>query len=229
MESSEYGPQYDAIRPGGFLAYAPLRTTKDHFNVTENEVYYAVGDRESLILTMVSYVTWCHVAPAWPSKFDPTSPNSTIKLENVIQYFRASSFALASPAYNNTLARTSISDTRDSTPLPEAMEHSPFRKCIDEVTENALAIVNKPPDHRLSSILISVFFSTGFFVIVALAYMLCAIFCILLAIRKWLWSGPLSYLSKLKERMFPDPEIKRREMEAIKEARRREISYESYP
>ncbi|KAG8762723.1 hypothetical protein FRC15_008397, partial [Serendipita sp. 397] len=54
MDSSEYGPQYDAIRPGGFLAYAPLRTTKDHFNVTENEVYYAVGDRESLLLTMIS-------------------------------------------------------------------------------------------------------------------------------------------------------------------------------
>ncbi|KAG8839263.1 hypothetical protein FRB91_007116 [Serendipita sp. 411] len=132
MGSSEYGPQYDAIRPGGLIVYVPLRTTQEHFNATENEVYYAVGDRESLLLTMISYRTWCHVTPAWPSKFDPMSLNSMIKLDNVIQYFRASSFALASPAYNNTFARTSASDTTDSTPLPDVMERSPFRNASKE-------------------------------------------------------------------------------------------------
>ncbi|KAG8761984.1 hypothetical protein FRC15_008735, partial [Serendipita sp. 397] len=93
MNSSEYGSQYDAIRPGGFLAYVPLRTTQPYFNVTDSEIYYAIGDQESLLFIMISYVTSCHVVPAWPSRFDPTSTNSTVKLENVIQYFRASSFA----------------------------------------------------------------------------------------------------------------------------------------
>ncbi|KAG9041191.1 hypothetical protein FS842_002683 [Serendipita sp. 407] len=229
MGSSEYGPQYDAIRPGGLIVYVPLRTTQEHFNATENEVYYAVGDRESLLLTMISYRTWCHVTPAWPSKFDPMSLNSMIKLENVIQYFRASSFALASPAYNNTFARTSASDTTDSTPLPDVMERSPFRKCIEGVTENSLAIMNKPPLHKLSDILVFVFSSTFFFVAAILFYMLLAIFNLLLEIKKWLWSGPLSYLLRFKERLFPNPEIKRREMAAIETARGQELIYVRYP
>ncbi|KAG8852007.1 hypothetical protein FRB91_007102 [Serendipita sp. 411] len=233
MNSSEYGPQYDAIRPGGFLVYAPLRTTQEHFNVTDSEVYYAIGDRESLLLTMISYVTWCHVTPAWPSKFDPTSPNSTIKLENVIQYFRASSFALASPAYNNTFARTSVSDTKDSTPLPEIMEHSPFRQCIDEVTENALAIMNRPPDTNLAVTLILVLMWTGGLAIAALVLTTVCTFYILRATRKWLWSGPLAYLSKLWYRlssmMKRKMNARKWEMEAIKEARRQELAYERYP
>ncbi|KAG8810950.1 hypothetical protein FRC17_002692 [Serendipita sp. 399] len=155
MDADEYGPQYDAIRPGGFLAIVPLRGTTEYFNVTDDEVYYAIGDRESLLPLMVSYVTWCHVLPAWPSRFDPKSPNATIKLENVIQYFRASSFALASPAYINTLARSSISDTKESTPLPDVIEYSIFRKCVDGVTANALAILNKPPDTTITNRIIS--------------------------------------------------------------------------
>ncbi|KAG8765997.1 hypothetical protein FRC16_007799, partial [Serendipita sp. 398] len=69
----------------------------------------------------------------------------TFKLENMIQYFRASSFALASLAYTNTLVCTSISDMKDSTSLPEFMEYSPSRERVDGVTENALAIVNTIP------------------------------------------------------------------------------------
>ncbi|KAG8822896.1 hypothetical protein FRC18_010870 [Serendipita sp. 400] len=240
MNSSEYGPQYDAIRPGGFLVYAPLRTTQEHFNVTENEVYYAIGDRDSLLLIMISYVTWCHVTPAWPSKFDPTSPNSTIKLENVIQYFRASSFALSSPAYSNAFARISYSDTKDSTPLPETMEHSPFRKCVDEVTENALAIVNKPPGPKLAGILLIVFLSTWPFALGALGWTLFGTFYILRATRRWLWSGPFEYLSQLQYRLSymmrykldarnQEMEARRQKTEAIKETRRQELAYEWYP
>ncbi|KAG8781275.1 hypothetical protein FRC16_002894 [Serendipita sp. 398] len=146
MDADEYGPRYDAIRPRGFIGYVPLKTTKQHFNVTDDEVYYAIGDRESLLPLMVSYVTWCHVTSAWPSKFDPSSPNAAIRMENVIQYFRGSSFALTSPTYNNSFARMSNSELKESTPLPELMEYSPFRKCVDNVTENALAIVNMVPD-----------------------------------------------------------------------------------
>ncbi|KAG8847838.1 hypothetical protein FRC20_002665 [Serendipita sp. 405] len=229
MNSSEYGPQYDAIRPGGLIAYVPLRTTQDHFNVTQDEIYYAIGDRESLLLTMVSYVTWCHVTPAWPSKFDPTSPNSTIKLENVVQYFRASSFALASLVYNNTLARTWDSETKDSTPLPEVMEHSPFRKCLDSVTENALPIVNKPPGTQIAGTLIIVFVCTVYIWAFLIFCMVVSIYYILVAIRGWLWSGPFHDLSVLWDKYFPDPEIKRWRMEEIRADREYEIRYERYP
>ncbi|KAG8836511.1 hypothetical protein FRB91_008625 [Serendipita sp. 411] len=132
---------------------------------------------------MVSYVTWCHVTPAWPSRFNASATNATINLENVIQYFRASSFALASPAYNNTLARTSISDTKDSTPLPEFMEYSPFRKCVDGVTENALAIVNTIPGLTPLDKFIQALAIGGIFICGAMILVLTLIFGIMIGFR----------------------------------------------
>ncbi|KAG8794523.1 hypothetical protein FRC17_008283, partial [Serendipita sp. 399] len=170
MDADEYGPKYDAFRPGGFVASVPLRTTTEHFNVTDEEVYYAIGDRESLLFLMISFVTECHVTPAWPSRFDPSSPNAPIKLENVIQYFRASSFALASPAYNNTFARTpSRFDTmKNSTRLSEFMEYSPFRKCVDGVTENALAIMNPPPGRTELDEFVRALMYAGVFIVIGI-------------------------------------------------------------
>ncbi|KAG8805772.1 hypothetical protein FRC17_005342, partial [Serendipita sp. 399] len=165
MGSDEYGPHLDAIRPGGFVVLVPLRrmtTTKaEYASVMDDEVYYATGDRDSVLPMMVSYVTGCHAVPAWPVKFDPRMSSSPGKLENVIQYFRASSFALASPAYNDPFARnagtvsspnstsTPVSsndeDNASGSPLPDIIERSPFRRCVDDATYHALAIVNKPP------------------------------------------------------------------------------------
>ncbi|KAG8821657.1 hypothetical protein FRC19_007466 [Serendipita sp. 401] len=214
MEADEYGPLYDAIRPGGLVASVPLRTTPAHFNVTENEVYYAIGDRESLLPLMISYVTWCHVTPAWPFRFDPTATNATVKLENVMQYFRGSSFALATPMYSNSFARIPDSSTTESSPLPELVEHSPFRKCLDGVTENALAITNKPPTGPIADILIIVFTSTWLINLGAVVMILYALVGILYWIRGCI---------------FPDPAIERRRLEAAREARRQETTYENYP
>ncbi|KAG8770082.1 hypothetical protein FRC19_000629 [Serendipita sp. 401] len=217
MNANEYGPRYDAIRPGGFIAFVSLKTTTEHFNTTENEVYYAIGDRESLLPLMISYVTWCHVTPAWPSRFDPTTANATVKLENVIQYFRGSTFALATPMYNNSFARIPDSGTTESSPLPEFMEYSPFRKCLDGVTENALAIVNKPPID-ITSILIIVFTSTWFITLSVGVVVITLTFAFLVGI-----------IVKVRECIFPDPAIERRRLEAARERRRQETIYENYP
>ncbi|KAG8809731.1 hypothetical protein FRC17_003271 [Serendipita sp. 399] len=219
MESNEYGPHRDTIRPGGFIVSVPFRTTKEHFNVTDDEVYYAIGDREMMLSLLVSYVTSCHVVPAWPSRFDPRLSNSTIKLENVIQYFRASSFALASPAYNNTHAHLppspspSPSTTNDSSsPLPELIEYSPFRRCIDDVTYHALAIMNKPPGTTplqrfiLALKVAAPFILTGFLYVPLLAFLGIA------ELRFWLW-----------EFLFPE------RMDRIRAARQSEFPYENYP
>ncbi|KAG8810986.1 hypothetical protein FRC19_004164, partial [Serendipita sp. 401] len=214
MDSDEYGPQYDIIRPGGFIASVPLRTTTEHFNVTDDEVYYAVGDRESLLPLMVSYVTWCHVTPAWPSRFNASATNATIKLENVIQYFRASSFALASPAYNNTLARTSISDTKDSTPLPEFMEYSPFRKCVDGVTENALAIVNTIPSLTPADKFKLALTVSGIFICGAMLFALALIYATLLILRE-----------KFSKWLYGDPFV----MDRVRRERETELRYENHP
>ncbi|KAG8823246.1 hypothetical protein FRC17_009379 [Serendipita sp. 399] len=214
MDADEYGSQFDAIRPGGFIASVPLRTTTGHFNVTDEEVYYAIGDRESLLFLMVSYATWCHVTPAWPTRFNPSAPNATIKLENVIQYFRASSFALASPAYTNVLARTSTSDTKESTPLPEFMEYSPFRKCVDGVAENALAIVNMISDFTPLEKFVDSLIIGGIFICGAMIALLMGGFLLLVELRimfqNWFY-GDVETIMRVQER------------------RRQELRYENHP
>ncbi|KAG8818919.1 hypothetical protein FRB91_009062 [Serendipita sp. 411] len=211
MESSEYGPHMDAIRPGGLLVLVPLRTTREHFNVTDEEVYYAIGDRESMLPLLISYVTWCHVVPVWPSKFDPTLSNSLVKLENVIQYFRASSFALASPAYNNRFARQSMTEGTSS-PLPDLIEYSLFRRCVDDVTYHALAIMNRPPELTPLGRFVRALTVAPIFLPFAVFVALALIFHAIAVLRLWMW-----------EYMFPE------RMDRFRAARQSEFPYENYP
>ena len=146
MGSEEYGPALDGVRPGGQLVTIPLKVQGEHYNATEDVPYYIIGDRDSAVFMMISLVTSCYVAPAWPSKFDPTSPNTTVKISNVIQYYRASSFALAFPGYTNQNAiGNNNTESTDNTPLPDAVKYSQFRKCLDDVIVDALPIMNWPP------------------------------------------------------------------------------------
>lgn len=146
MGSDEYGPALDGVRPGGQLVTIPLKSEDGTYNIAEGEIYHIVGDRDSATYMMISLVTSCHVTPAWPIKFDPTSPNSTVKMENVIKYYRASSFALASPGYNNSFARGNTNtESMENTPIPDNMRDSQFHKCLDDVIVNALPIMNWPP------------------------------------------------------------------------------------
>jgi hypothetical protein len=129
-------------------------------NITNEETYYIVADRDTNLAIMTSIVTWCHATPLWATIFDPeTSP---IKPENVIQYYRASSFALAFKGYNNTFARTANTEASitESTPLPDFIEHSPFRQCLDHVIMDALPIVDQqpPPEGRNLGLILGLVF-----------------------------------------------------------------------
>ncbi|KIM20531.1 hypothetical protein M408DRAFT_333944 [Serendipita vermifera MAFF 305830] len=147
MGSDEYGPVLDGVRPGGQLVTIPLKAQGQEYNIPEDEIYYIIGDRDSALFLMISLFKVCDVAPAWPSKFEPTSPNSTLRIENVIQYYRASSFALASPLYNNSYARTNRNtESMENSPIPDVIRLSKFHQCIDDKIVDALAIMNWPPN-----------------------------------------------------------------------------------
>ena len=106
-------------------------------------------------------VDWCHAEPIWPETFDPAKDaigvagNGTgqgVKFHpgNILQYYRASTFALAHPAYNNSYAHpplnTSTLFTHDqSTPLNDVMKSSAWLKCINETIANALPILDAAP------------------------------------------------------------------------------------
>jgi hypothetical protein len=146
MGSDEYGPELDLIRPGGQLVVMPVTSDISYWNITET--YYTIGDRDSSVAVMNSLVTWCDALPAWPAPFNPNSNTTnstttpTVHVQNVIQYYRASSFALAYPNYTNAFALNTTAEGTESTSLPDIVLASSFRMCVDGVIANALPILD---------------------------------------------------------------------------------------
>jgi len=212
MGSDEYGPQYDGFRPGGQLVTIQVKSQPNHGNITENDIYYTVGDRDSSLAIMVSFVTWCNAVPAWPTKFQPTSPNSTVQIENVINYYRASTFALASTNYNNTFARNATTDPNGSTPLPDTIKYSQFWQCLDGVVSNALIIMNQPPPKP-----------TPLGVTLGIVFGILGI--PILMFLWWISYVLMSWAEAIKRRVLRD-KIAR---EAAAERRKAALAYENYP
>ena len=162
--SAEYGlTTAELYRPGGELVQAPLQPTpaSGNYSTVEEETYWLIGDRGSMLSMLTNMVDWCHAVPIWPELFEPANntmgvagnnTNQGVKFHpgNVLQYYRASTFALAHPKYNNTYAHpplnTSTLLTHDqSTPLNDVMKFSPWLRCINETIANALPILDMPP------------------------------------------------------------------------------------
>jgi hypothetical protein len=162
--SDEYGANQTlaALRPGGeqviveltpnAAAYTWNTTTVDGFN----ETYWMIGDRESataLLSVLMDvpglYPFGCGILNAAITPFDPSNDSTPVDFENVIQWYRASSFALAFQGYNNTYSFPPLNETSEdmgwdySTPLPEQLVESPFLQCINSTISAALPILDK--------------------------------------------------------------------------------------
>lgn len=145
--SDEYsGKHADIQRPGGRMVTVELVSTDKSWNNTDEEKYHLIGDMDSLVSITASMVDWCHTVPKWPSAFAP-SANDSLRPENVLQYYRSSSFALAFKAYNNSFALPPLNTSTNlsyeqSTPPPDIVRYSPFLKCINETIATALPILD---------------------------------------------------------------------------------------
>jgi hypothetical protein len=214
--SDEYGAALGGLRPGGQLVTIPLKTQTQYYNVTDEETYYLIGDRDSVLFMMISLVTSCHVTPAWPSKFNPGSPNSTVKIESVIQYYRASSFALVYLQYNNTAALGNRNtESTESTPLPDVVVYSSFRHCIDDVIMDALAIMDQASDEgSLGGILGPIFGTLGIPILLGLGYLFLCLYC---------------YLVEPLRRARRNAAVKRARRQAALDARKATLTYENFP
>ena len=141
-----YGDDLDMIRPGGPLAVVKVGTkdTSRWPGVSQDEVYEMIGDKESLSFMMADLVDWCRATPQWPRRFDANNAQ-TPKPENVIQYYRASSFALAFSGYNNSASTTTATrySFDNSVALPSSIATSPFLRCINETIAAALPIMDE--------------------------------------------------------------------------------------
>lgn len=162
--SDEYGANQTlaSLRPGGeqvivelvpnAAAYTWNTTTVNGFN----ETYWMIGDRDSAT-TLLSvlmdvpglYPFGCGILNASITPFNATDDSSPIDFENVIQWYRASSFALAFQGYNNTYSFPPLNETSDdmswdySTPLPDQLQNSQFLQCINSTISAALPILDK--------------------------------------------------------------------------------------
>jgi hypothetical protein len=194
----EYGAaSVDILRPGGRMVQVPLKSGTSHWNISseDEETYWLIGDRDSTVSTMASMVVWCHAQPIWPEAFDSAEDavgvagNATgqgVKFHpgNVLQYYRASTFALAHPEYNNTYAHhplnTSTQLTHDqSTPLSDIVSYSPWLHCINETISKALPILDAPPPQPgLPKIAIFFIILAGLLALMFMTYLL-------FAIRNW--------------------------------------------
>lgn len=142
--SAEYGAHLDTVRPGGPLVIQLIAPIKGHWETSSDEVYYIITDKDTALAMMTSFATWCHVVPEWPKIYEPDNPNNTIGVQNVVRYYRASSFALAFEGYTNAFALNTTTEASldESTPLPDLVTDSNFYQCVEGVIANAIPIIN---------------------------------------------------------------------------------------
>ncbi|TDL24749.1 hypothetical protein BD410DRAFT_718553 [Rickenella mellea] len=135
--STEYRNVSATSRPGGQVVEAVVQPLNDTSGVT----YRIVGDDSSVTAVYAALATNCSIA-------NPTITNTTVapfnpgtypQPEQVIQWYRASSFALSLDSYNNSAALFSnmpLSSNQSAlplssdTPLP-AGQNSTFLKCLN--------------------------------------------------------------------------------------------------
>lgn len=113
--------------------------------------YYIVGDADSVSAVMDALVESCSVVNATGTLVDDN--NSTVHVEQAIQYFRSSSFMLALTSYNNTASLPSNAPADNSTdalppsadtPLPIGTNQT-FLNCLNETIGAAVPIMDAAP------------------------------------------------------------------------------------
>ncbi|QRW25288.1 thiamine pyrophosphokinase, catalytic domain-containing protein [Rhizoctonia solani] len=156
----EYGPSNNDSRPGGPMQQALVRSTEwppegSGGNTTVNNAtasYYIVGDADSVSAVMEAIVAQCSVVNATGTPFDDN--NSTVHVEQAVQYYRASSFMLALTSYNNSASlpanapahnNTAPPPTSADTPLPPGT-NTTFLNCLNETIGAAVPIMDSAPD-----------------------------------------------------------------------------------
>ncbi|CAE6534365.1 unnamed protein product [Rhizoctonia solani] len=155
----EYGPANNNSRPGGVMQQALVRSSdwppeSGGGNTTTNNAtasYYIVGDADSVSAVMDALVTQCSVVNATGTPVDDN--NSTVHVEQAVQYFRASSFMLALTSYNNSASLPSNAPTDNSTAAPPPSADTPlptgtnttFLNCLNETIGGSVPIMDAAP------------------------------------------------------------------------------------
>ncbi|KAJ1301907.1 hypothetical protein OPQ81_000747 [Rhizoctonia solani] len=163
--SSEYGPANSTDRPGGPMYTISVYTTDTKYNTSD--VYRILGDQDSVATVLTALKSNCSVAGGTTFNYDPTSSDlahALPRVESIIQWYRASSFALSLDGYNNSasaITPAALSNNTHhlaaalppATPLPSHLNRA-FLDCVNYTTASSLPLVdtgfsNLPPVNGL--------------------------------------------------------------------------------
>ncbi|CAE7224450.1 unnamed protein product [Rhizoctonia solani] len=154
----EYGPANNDSRPGGPMQQALVRYSEwpsdgGGTNTTNNATapYYIVGDADSVSAVMEALVAQCSVVNATGTPVDEN--NSTVHVEQAVQYYRSSSFMLALTSYNNSANLPSNAPTDNNTEaLPPSSDTSlptgtntTFLACLNDTIGASVPIMDAAP------------------------------------------------------------------------------------
>ncbi|EJD02358.1 uncharacterized protein FOMMEDRAFT_147352 [Fomitiporia mediterranea MF3/22] len=144
----------DTARPGGNLATAVLQPTYNTSAVT----YRLIGDNSSVTQVFDALVANCSVANS-TTAIAAFLPSASVwpQPEQVVQYYRASSFALSLDGYNNTASLITYAPASNSslppqmadTPLPSGLNMT-FLECVNATVGQSVPLVDVPAKKKLS-------------------------------------------------------------------------------
>ncbi|TFK46613.1 hypothetical protein OE88DRAFT_1739236 [Heliocybe sulcata] len=152
--SDEYDDRNGTARPGGHIATATI--VGNGFPGT-TDIYRIIGDQLSVNAVMDALVTNCTVKNATLESFDPRV-YAYPRPEQIVQWYRASSFGLGLDSYNNTAAlpsnmpssNTSALPSLDSaTRLPSGLNMT-FLACINTTIAASVPLVDASGKKHLS-------------------------------------------------------------------------------
>ncbi|KAL5529661.1 hypothetical protein ACEPAG_5646 [Sanghuangporus baumii] len=161
-----------ADRPGGNLVTALVKPSYNTSSVT----YRLVGDNSSVVAVFDALVANCSVANS-SSAFSTFTPSNTVwpLPEQVVQYYRASSFALSLDGYNNTAALPANAPASNNskpvemadTSLPSGLNMT-FLSCVNNTIGASVPLVETPKRGLSSGLIASIVGASisGLFVLV---------------------------------------------------------------
>lgn len=147
----------DTQRPGGALAEALIQPANNTLGLT----FRIVGDNASVSAVYAALVANCSAANT-STAIAPFVPSLTAYPfpEQVVQWYRASTFALSLDTYNNSAALLASMPPSDSSPAPPQSADTPlpaglnttFLQCVNATIGASVPLVDPPPGHHLSGI-----------------------------------------------------------------------------
>ncbi|EJD40871.1 hypothetical protein AURDEDRAFT_115731 [Auricularia subglabra TFB-10046 SS5] len=141
--SDEYGPAANTSRPGGAMSTALIASAS-----APGQSYHIIGDNNSVSQVLLELESKCHVFNSSVTPYDLTRPNNNLPgPAQIVQYYRASSFALALDSY------TGSNDSAAALTLPSSIDQ-PFLLCLNSTIAAAVPILDAPASNHLSTVTI---------------------------------------------------------------------------